>query len=138
MLPRAQANQIHLTFEVEPTPPIWGDYDRLIQIVSNLVENGLNHTPAEGRVHLAVRPYGDKAVELTVQDTGKGMSPAQLNRIFERFYQVDKSRTRDGGRSGTGLGLSIVQELVLLHNGRIQAQSEEGKGSRFIIQLPLS
>jgi signal transduction histidine kinase len=136
MLPRAQAHAIHLTFEAEPAPPIWGDYDRLIQVVSNLVENGLNHTPAGGRVHLAVRPYGDEAVELMVQDTGKGMPPEQLERIFERFFQVEKSRVREGGRGGTGLGLSIVQELVLLHNGRIQVRSEEGKGSQFIIRLP--
>ena len=136
MLPRAQAHHIHLTFEAEPAPPIWGDYDRLIQVVSNLVENALNHTPAEGRVHLAVRPYGNNAVELMVQDTGKGMPPEQLERIFERFFQVEKSRVREGGRGGTGLGLSIVQELVLLHNGRIQVRSEEGKGSQFIIRLP--
>lgn len=136
MLPRAQAHNIHLTFEAEPAPPIWGDYDRLIQVVSNLVENGLNHTPTGGRVHLAVRPYGDKAVELTVQDTGKGMPPEQLDRIFERFYQVEKSRVREGGRGGSGLGLSIVQELVLLHNGRILARSKEGEGSQFIVRLP--
>jgi signal transduction histidine kinase len=137
LLPRAQAHQIHLTFEAESVPPVWGDYDRLIQVVSNLVENALNYTPAEGRVHLALRPYGDKAVELTVQDTGKGMPPEQLDRIFERFYQVDKSRVRADGQGGSGLGLAIVQELVLLHNGRIQARSEVGKGSLFIVRLPL-
>ncbi|GJM41670.1 MAG: hypothetical protein DHS20C20_19520 [Ardenticatenaceae bacterium] len=137
LLPRAQANQLHFTLEAESPPPIWGDYDRLMQIVSNLVENGLTHTPSGGRVHLAVRPYGDKAVELTVQDTGKGMPPEQLDRIFERFYQVDKSRAREGGRTGSGLGLSIVQELVLLHNGRILARSKEGEGSLFIVRLPV-
>ncbi len=137
LLPRAQAHQIHLTVEAESAPPVWGDYDRLLQVVSNLVDNALNHTPTGGRVHMAVRPYGDKAVELTVQDTGKGMPPEQLDRIFERFYQVDKSRTREAGRSGSGLGLSIVQELVLLHNGRIQARSQAGKGSLFIVRLPL-
>lgn len=137
LLPRAQAHQIHLTAEADPLPPIWGDYDRLMQVVSNLVDNALSHTPTGGRVHMAVRPYGDKAVELTVQDTGKGMSPEQLSRIFERFYQVDKSRTREDGRSGSGLGLSIVQELVALHYGRIQARSEAGKGSIFIVRLPL-
>jgi signal transduction histidine kinase len=66
------------------------------------------------------------------------MPPEQLERIFERFYQVDKSRTRADGQGGTGLGLSIVQELVLLHNGRIQARSEIGKGSLFIVRLPLA
>ena len=137
LLPRARAHNIHLTFEAEPLPPVWGDYDRLMQVVSNLVDNALNYTPSGGRVHLAVRPYGDKAAELTVQDTGKGMPPEQLSRIFERFYQVDKSRTREDGRDGSGLGLSIVQELVLLHNGRIQARSEEGKGSLFIVRLPI-
>ena len=138
LLPRAQAHQIHLTFESEATSPIWADYDRLMQIVSNLVENALSHTPAEGRVHLAVRPYGSKAVELTVQDSGKGMSPEQLSRVFERFYQVEKSRVREEGRSGAGLGLSIVQQLVLLHKGTIQARSEPGKGSLFIVRLPTS
>lgn len=136
LLPRAQAHQIHLTLETEPAPPIWGDYDRLMQVVSNLVENGLNHTATGGRVHMNVRPYGAKAVELTVQDNGKGMPPEQLERIFERFYQVDKSRTRTDGQKGAGLGLSIVQELVLLHNGRIQARSKEGEGSQFIVRLP--
>ncbi|MCA9955178.1 MAG: HAMP domain-containing protein, partial [Anaerolineales bacterium] len=138
LLPRAQAHQIHLTIETEPAPPVWGDYDRLMQVVSNLVENGLNHTAAGGRVHMSVRPYGAKAVELTVQDNGKGMPPEQLERIFERFYQVEKSRVRTDGQRGSGLGLSIVQELVLLHNGRIQAQSEEGKGSRFTVRLPVA
>ena len=138
LLPRAQTHQVHLTFEAEPIPPIWGDYDRLIQVVSNLVENALNHTPEGGRIHMQVRPYGKKAVELTIQDTGKGMPPEQLGRIFERFYQVDKSRVREGGRGGAGLGLSIVQELVLLHNGRIQVKSEVGKGSQFIVRLPTS
>jgi signal transduction histidine kinase len=137
LLPRAQINQIHLTFEAEPSAPVWGDYDRLMQVVSNLVDNALTHTPADGRVHIGLRPYGEKAVELTVQDTGKGMPPEQLSRIFERFYQVDKSRVRAEGESGAGLGLSIVQELVLLHNGRIQARSEEGKGSIFIVRLPV-
>ena len=137
LLPRAQAANIHLTFEAEPLPPVLGDYDRLMQVVSNLVDNALTHTPAEGRVHMTVRPYGEKAAELTVQDTGKGMPPEQLSRIFERFYQVDKSRTREGDRKGSGLGLSIVQELVLLHNGRVQARSELGKGTVFIVRLPL-
>ncbi|MCB8927652.1 MAG: HAMP domain-containing histidine kinase [Ardenticatenaceae bacterium] len=136
LLPRAQTHQIHLTLETEPAPPIWGDYDRLMQVVSNLVENGLNHTAAGGRVHMSVRPYGAKAVELTVQDNGKGMPPEQLERIFERFYQVDKSRVRTDGQRGSGLGLSIVQELVLLHNGRIQARSKVGEGSQFIVRLP--
>lgn len=137
LLPRAQAHQIHLTLETESAPPVWGDYDRLMQVVSNLVDNALTYTPTGGRVHMTIRPYGEKAVELTVQDTGKGMPPDQLARIFERFYQVDKSRVRAEGQSGAGLGLSIVQELVLLHNGRIQARSEEGKGSIFIVRLPI-
>jgi signal transduction histidine kinase len=137
LMPRAQAHQIALTLETEPTPPIWGDYDRLMQVVSNLVENGINHTPSGGRVHLVVRPSGGKAVELTVQDTGKGMPPEQLSRIFERFYQVDKSRARIDDQGGAGLGLSIVQQLVLLHNGRIHAQSKVGEGSLFTMRLPV-
>jgi len=72
-----------------------------------------------------------------VKDTGEGMTPAELGRVFERFYQVDKART-GGAQRGSGLGLAIVQELVALHNGRIQAQSQPGQGSAFIVRLPLS
>jgi len=138
LLPKANEKQIHLTVNTEPVPPIFGDVDRLMQIFINLVDNALTHTPDGGRVHLDVHSHGDKAVEVVVQDTGKGIAPEELSRIFERFYQVDKSRAKSSRRSGSGLGLAIVQELVTLHNGRIQARSEVGRGSAFIVRLPVS
>ena len=135
---RAAENRIHLTLNVASNLPlIRGDADRLTQIFTNLADNALEHTPADGRIDIAARPYGEKAVEVLVQDTGKGISPEELSRIFERFYQVDKSRVRENGRQGSGLGLAIVRELILLHHGVIQAQSKVGQGSLFIVRLPV-
>ncbi|MFQ5401164.1 MAG: sensor histidine kinase [Anaerolineae bacterium] len=137
-LPSAQEKQIHLTLAAQPTPQVLGDRDRLVQVLTNLVDNALAHTPEGGRVHLALRKHGDKAVEMAVQDTGRGIPEADLSRIFERFYQVDKSRARTGGRRGSGLGLAIVKELVEAHGGRILARSQEGRGSVFLVRLPIS
>ncbi len=131
---RAEEQKIHLTLETAPVPPVLGDHDRLVQVFTNLVDNALVHTPTGGRIHLQVRPHGEKAVEGIVQDTGSGIPPEDLSRIFERFYQVDKARTSE--RRGSGLGLAIVQELVAAHNGRIQARSQVGEGTIFVIRLP--
>ncbi|MCA9974161.1 MAG: HAMP domain-containing protein, partial [Anaerolineales bacterium] len=116
LLRQAQELEIHLTTDLEQTPPIVGDPDRLVQVFTNLVENALKYTERNGRIHISLARYGDKAVEVRVQDTGKGIPDTDLSRIFERFYQVDKSRARQGKR-GSGLGLAIVRELVELHNG---------------------
>ena len=134
---RAQSKGIHLTVDVQTAVSIHGDPDRLMQLFTNLVDNALTHTPADGRVHLTMQPHGEKAVEVIVQDTGKGIDTEELSRIFERFYQVEKSRAQRVQRVGSGLGLSIVQELVALHNGRIFARSQVGKGSAFIVRLPI-
>ena len=83
-----------------------------------------------------IRPLPPNTVEIRIKDTGRGIAPDELERIFERFYQVDKSRAQANGR-GTGLGLAIVKELVSLHNGRIVAHSELGRGSTFVVQLPV-
>jgi signal transduction histidine kinase len=136
--PRAQEQQIHFTLDVQPTSLISGDYDRLMQVFTNLVDNALTHTPSGGRIHLAVKPHSDKAVEAVVQDTGRGIPAEDLPRIFERFYQVDKSRAQGNGRRGSGLGLAIVRELVEAHQGIIQAYSQVGKGSAFVVRLPIS
>ncbi|MCB9419458.1 MAG: HAMP domain-containing protein [Ardenticatenaceae bacterium] len=131
---RTEEQQIHLTLETVPVPSVLGDHDRLVQVFSNLVDNALAHTPAGGRIHLQVRPHGEKAVEGIVQDTGTGIAPEDLSRIFERFYQVDKARSSE--RRGSGLGLAIVQELVAAHNGRVLARSQVGEGTIFIVRLP--
>jgi signal transduction histidine kinase len=135
---RAEEKGIQLTAEIVPVPAVSGDPDRLVQILTNLVDNSLNHTPPGGRVHIALKPDGDRAIELVVQDTGPGIPPEALGRIFERFYQVDSSRRRTSEQGGVGLGLAIVKELVEAHNGRITAESQAGQGSAFTIHLPLS
>jgi signal transduction histidine kinase len=136
-LPRAQEHQITLTLAAPTAFTVWGDYDRLAQVMGNLLDNALAHTPPGGQVQLGLTRQGENAVDIWVKDTGKGIPTEELNRIFERFYQVDKSRMRGNGRDGSGLGLAIVQELVQLHHGRVLAHSEVGQGSLFIVRLPL-
>jgi two-component system, OmpR family, sensor kinase len=132
----AQESGVRFTFDRRETPPVLGDYDRLGQLFSNLVDNALSHTPPGGRVHVGLRADGGQGVEVTVQDSGEGIAAADLPRIFERFYQADKSRVRGNGRVGAGLGLAIVRELVEAHHGRIRAISQPGQGSAFIVWLP--
>lgn len=134
---RAQEQGTYLTDDLQPTPPIWGDYDRLMQLFTNLVDNALTHTPPGGRVHVSLTPHGETAVQVLVQDTGSGIAAEDLPRIFERFYQVDKSRARENGRRGSGLGLAIVRELVEAHQGTIRAHSQVGQGTAFLVRLPI-
>lgn len=126
-------------------PVITGDGDRLAQAITNLLDNALKHTPEGGKVTLAARSLSGSSivrrgktwpagVEVAVSDTGSGIPPEDLSRIFERFYQVDKSRQRGGG---LGLGLAIVRQIVEAHNGIIRAESVVGLGSRFSVTLPL-
>lgn len=135
---RAQEAGVHLSLANQPVPPIEGDADRLMQIFTNLVDNSIAHTQVGGEVAIIVHSPGEKFVEVTVQDSGKGIPPEDLTRVFERFYQVDKSRAKSQPRQGTGLGLAIVKELVQLHNGRIEASSDVGIGSKFTVHLPPS
>ncbi len=135
---RAQQQGIHLTCALQSVPPIIGDYDRLMQLFTNLLDNALIHTEAEGRVHIGLKQHGEKAVDVTVQDTGSGIASEHLPRIFERFFQVEQSRSRENGRRGSGLGLAIVRELVEAHQGSIRAYSREGEGSAFVVRLPVS
>jgi two-component system phosphate regulon sensor histidine kinase PhoR len=115
-------------------PSITGDRFRLEQMLINLVDNAIKYTES-GTIEIATRKKGD-AVELVVSDTGIGIPQEHLERIFERFYVVDKSRSRKLG--GTGLGLSIVKHIVLLHNGTVQVDSTPGKGTTFTVTLPIA
>ena len=129
----AQKRGVTLHLQTTPTPEIAGDGDRLAQVLTNLVGNAINYTPSGGQVWLRTG-VNNGGVEVVVQDTGVGISPDELPRIFERFYQVDKAR---GPKRGTGLGLAITQEIVVAHGGRIAATSAgKGKGSTFTIWLP--
>jgi signal transduction histidine kinase len=134
---RAEEKNISLETEVaDALPEIQADPERLTQIITNLVDNALRYTPAGSRVTVATRPVPG-GVELFVRDTGPGIPPEELPHVFDRFYRVDKARSRLMG--GAGLGLSIAQRIAHLHGGRLEAMSEgEGKGTTFCVWLPLA
>ena len=111
------------------------DSTRISQAVGNLLENAITHTPEGGSVTVSVLEGGD-ALEVGVADTGTGIAPEDLQRLFERFYRGDASRSRATG--GTGLGLTIARRLVEAHGGSIEVESIVGEGSRFTIRLPLA
>lgn len=141
MKAEAEKKRIALEMHVAGDIYIEADEDRLRQIVINLLSNGISYTPEGGRVQVLVEPVAAAGnqeydrVRLTIADTGIGIPKKDLPRIFERFYRVDKARSRSSG--GTGLGLSIVKHLVELHKGSIWVESEVGLGSRFMIELPV-
>jgi PAS domain S-box-containing protein len=118
----------------EGVPPVLGDARRLGQVAANLLDNAVKYSPAGSPVEVQVRSAGD-GVEFTVTDHGIGIAPEHQDRIFERFYQVDSSRSRDIG--GMGLGLAICRYTVQSHGGAIGVQSAEGQGSTFTVRLPL-
>ncbi|MGQ9909912.1 MAG: sensor histidine kinase [Candidatus Flexifilum sp.] len=129
----AQKKQIELHVEAPAMPFVSGDGDRLAQVLVNLISNAIQYTPPGGHIWVRARPRGG-GVEISVQDTGIGIAAEDLPRIFERFYQVDKTRS---SRRGTGLGLAIVKEILNAHGGTITATSPgEGLGSTFIVWLP--
>ncbi len=134
--PRADQNGVVLNLQTpaEALPQLNGDGDRLVQLFTNLLDNAVKHSPAGGRVTVTVEQLDEQLV-VAVADTGPGIPPDQLSRIFERFYQVDKSRARTESR-GTGLGLAICKELAEAHGGRITAESVVGVGSKLSVYLP--
>mgnify|MGYP000347782281 FL=1 len=130
----AEEKGLHFTFQRDGEVAVWGDKDRLRQLLVNLVDNALKYTPPGGEVRLRVE-RDDTLALLTIQDTGEGIPPEDQERVFERFYRVDKARSRQ--RGGTGLGLSICKWIAEAHGGKISLESEVGKGSTFVVQLPL-
>ncbi len=123
---------------VEPLPArttIMADRDLLGQAVVNLLDNAIKYTPSKGKVTVSLENL-EKEIQLHISDTGIGIPEGDLDRIFERFYRVDKDRSRELG--GTGLGLSIVKHIILTHGGRIWVESEPGRGSTFHFSLPRS
>ncbi|MFC4302745.1 HAMP domain-containing sensor histidine kinase [Cohnella boryungensis] len=138
----AKERQITLTkSEHDPSLTLEaGDEDRLEQVLTNLLDNALRHTPSGAAIALrASRVAGDKGdvLEIRIIDEGQGIPPEDLPYIFERFYKADKARKR-GTTGGTGLGLAIVKNLIVAHEGTISAVSELGVGTTFTIQLPVS
>jgi two-component system phosphate regulon sensor histidine kinase PhoR len=135
--PRAEARKQDLSLVAPEAPAVavWADEEALDQVLENLLDNALKYTPEGGQVRVGWRLAGDMA-EVEVSDTGIGIPEADLPRIFERFYRVDKARSRELG--GTGLGLSIVKHLTQAMNGSVRATSRVGQGTTFVVCLPLA
>jgi two-component system phosphate regulon sensor histidine kinase PhoR len=133
--PSARQAELRVDVAIEPNAELWvrADSRRIGQVLSNLLGNATKFTPRDGRIELGARRAGER-VELWVADTGMGIEPAQLGRVFERFYKTDPSRAAG---SGTGLGLAIAKHLVLAHGGQIWAESPgPGQGATFRFVLP--
>ena len=132
----AASRKVELHQDLDSGQPMAiADVEGIRTILNNLISNAIHYTPEDGRVTVS-SGIEDQHVILTVTDTGIGIDPEHQSRIFERFYRVDKSRTRDMG--GTGLGLAIVKHLVQAFNGNVELESSVGKGSTFTISLPIS
>lgn len=131
--PEAEKRGIVLRLASDPVPSVMLHAEMMERAVQNLIANALNYTLDGGRVDVRIRQIGD-SVALEVADTGIGIAPRHLSRIFQRFYRVDSARTTRTG--GSGLGLAITHRIVELHGGKIQVESELGRGSTFRILLP--
>ena len=118
-----------------PDLVVMADPDAMNQVFGNLIENSLKYAREGKRIRVGARAL-EHEVQFTVQDFGPGIASEHLERIFERFYRVDKARSRESG--GTGLGLAIVKHIIQAHGGRIWAESELGKGVSFHFTLPLA
>lgn len=135
-LPQAERAEVQLSYNKTKLPDVAGDEERLIQAFSNLVDNAIKFTPKKGEVKLSA--YRDeKNIVVEVNDTGIGIKPEDKLRIFERFYQVEKSRSGTIER-GVGLGLPIASEIVKAHGGEIIVASKPTQGSNFMVKLPLA
>lgn len=130
---RAAARQVTLTCTMAPLV-VSADADRLRQVLSNLVDNAIKYGRPAGQVRVGGHPVPDGRAELFVQDDGPGLPPEAASRVFERFYRVDQSRSREQG--GTGLGLSIVKHIVQSHGGQVWVESEPNCGAKFCFTLP--
>ena len=135
-LTSAQLENKNMQFdvEIEQDAVILGDVNRLMQIFTNLINNAIAYSKEETTVTLRISANDQYGI-FEVKDEGIGIEKAEISRIFERFYRVDRARSRNSG--GTGLGLSIVKHLIEAHNGKIMVESEVGKGTSIKVLLPL-
>jgi heavy metal sensor kinase len=134
MRPLAEEQGVSLDGEAEAPVTVNGDPGRLRQVFYNLIENSIKYTPAGGEVEVRVAGRNNHAV-VTVRDTGIGIPAEDLSRVFDRFYRVDKARSREQG--GTGLGLSIARSIVIAHGGTLELASSAGKGTTCTVLLPV-
>lgn len=135
MTARQKQQHLNCLFDPEASVMVFIDKDRIEQVVLNIISNSIKYTDEGGRIDIDVVTKEGQA-RIIVSDNGIGMAEAEIPRIFERFYRVDKARSRAMG--GTGLGLAIAKQIVEEHNGSIELESQEGKGTRAIISLPLA
>jgi two-component system phosphate regulon sensor histidine kinase PhoR len=132
--PRALARDVTLVNSVAGSLVALADNDRMRQVISNLLDNAIKYGRAGGRTSVEARMLPNGRIEIMVVDDGPGIPKESQERIFERFYRVDKARSREQG--GTGLGLAIVKHVVQAHGGDVRLESEPGGGSTFIFTLP--
>ena len=131
---RAESRGVTIENRISPEVSVVADLQRVQQVLTNLLDNAVKYGRENGHVVLSARRCDDGMVQITVADDGPGIQEDALERVFERFYRVDKARSREQG--GTGLGLSIVKHIVLSHGGRVWAESKSEKGSQFHFTLP--
>jgi two-component system phosphate regulon sensor histidine kinase PhoR len=131
---RPNARPTTIENAIAPEIVACADLQRLQQVLTNLVDNAIKYGREEGEVRIGATVLPDKSVQISVADNGPGIPPDALDRIFERFYRVDKARSREQG--GTGLGLSIVKHIVQVHGGKLWVDSKLGEGSTFYFTLP--
>lgn len=131
----AAQKKIAITFEsISDTVTVFFDTDKLEKVFYNLISNAFKFTPENGAIKIRITAATDGSIEITVKDSGCGIPEDKLENIFDRFYQVDGSNTRE--QEGTGIGLALAKELILLHKGTIRVNSKPGSGSEFIVTLP--
>ena len=134
--PLAQKKNIELLFESFRPVVAQIDEVKMTQVISNLVENSIKYNVEDGWVHVSLNADYQYFYMISIKDTGMGISKEDLPKIFERFYRVDKARSRETG--GTGLGLAIVRNIILMHHGTIKVHSEENIGTTFTMRIPLN
>ena len=131
--PRLDEKNMSFNVEIEQDVQVMGDANRIIQIVTNLITNAITYSPEDTTVTIRLRENEEYGI-FEIEDQGIGIEKQEIPRVFERFYRVDRARSRNSG--GTGLGLAIVKHLVEALHGRIQVESEVGKGTKMIVSIP--
>jgi two-component system phosphate regulon sensor histidine kinase PhoR len=135
LAPAAREKRVEIELREEPVPPVHGDAGNLERLLLNLLDNAIKYNRPDGKITVRVGRCGGEAI-LEVTDSGIGIPPESISRIFERFYRVDKGRAREEG--GTGLGLAIVKHIAQAHGGQVDVESRIGRGSTFRVRLPLA